>query len=245
MEEENEEWTEQEKGLMSNVLMSGLSRTAIKGDYEKEEEEEEEEVQNSLPGPRAKKKVPVTKPKLTQAQVNSYVRRTQKHKDKVDKTMETENKQRCINTINKYHRYFPQLQDSSSKKKWTVRQSLDELKQEISRCQHELAADSALEDVMSAEIIFNGGIEWILTSMGIDVGGLAIEAKSSQDIVMDELKELSIKYEDFFASGPEWRYMVKFMRRIYLVHQMNTSMTANMYASPGVSPEHSKMYADL
>jgi hypothetical protein len=139
-----------------------------------------------------------------------------KHKQiKAEEDLEELEKVDIFRKIQKYYEYFPEKVKPN--KRLNVNSKLNTRQSELLRCESVMQTDGALDNVKTIDILFNYIIEQGLIQTGLPAQGLAKEAKESQEVVMQELKEMSIKYDWFFGSGPEWRYLMKLITRIYIV----------------------------
>jgi len=120
-------------------------------------------------------------------------------------------KQKILNRILKYYTFFPQMKANAPKKgRFSQDDPIKTLIQEEERIKHDLNDGNAYEAIKKCDILFTYyGVEVPATAFGIPAQGLAMEAKMSQHIVEQELKEFAVLYGDWFSTGPEWRYMLK------------------------------------
>ncbi len=135
-------------------------------------------------------------------------------------------KAKVLGRIEKYYQYFKELEPKGGKKKRvSLKDSMEVLLIEENRCKNELSQANVLSSVKALDLFFEGFVlENGLKFMGLPVHGLAAEAKKSQHVMEQELKEFAIKYSDLFSAGPEWRYCVKILQRIEWVMRRNGKM---------------------
>ncbi len=134
-------------------------------------------------------------------------------------------KAKILGRIEKYYQYFKELEPKGKKKRLTIKDSIEVLLIEERRCKNELSQANVLNSVKALDLFFEGFVlENGLKYMGLPVHGLAAEAKKSQHVMEQELKEFAIKYSDLFSAGPEWRYTVKLLQRIEWVMRRNGKM---------------------
>jgi len=139
-------------------------------------------------------------------------------------------KSKILMQIDLYYRYFPELAEFQGKKKiFTGKTSLEELQGEIERCKTVLNSRESLQNVKTFDLLLFRGIE----SLGVHIfkfplWGLSQNCLDTQDTVDQELKEISIKYNQFFSSAVEFRYAIKVMTRIKQVYDINCHV-GNMY----------------
>lgn len=117
-----------------------------------------------------------------------------------------------IHRLNKYYQYFPDLKSAHHRSPFGLNEK--ELDDELRRCQICLDTEDCLDTVKKLDILSMWITEIGLNNLGYPVHGLVPEAKATQHIVEKELKELSIKYNDWIQTGPEFRYMMKCVNRI-------------------------------
>lgn len=135
---------------------------------------------------------------------------------------EFDEKKKLLMQIDMYHNFYPELKDSCPRKgKWSFKTNIRDLQEEIQRCKTKQATERAFSSMLMADKFFNYGIEWSCIQAGFPAHGLAAQAAASQDMVMDELRELSIKYVDWFDMGPEARYCFKLFNRVNFIIMQN------------------------
>lgn len=158
-------------------------------------------------------------------------------------------KAKVLGRIEKYYQYFKELEPKGKKKKLSLKDSMDVLLIEERRCKNELSQANVLNSVKALDLFFEGFVlENGLKFMGLPVHGLAAEAKKSQHVMEQELKEFAIKYSDLFSAGPEWRYTVKLLQRIEWVMRRNGKLVSSQMADfmdAGTAEELSQRYSDL
>lgn len=143
-------------------------------------------------------------------------------------TEETE-KQQLLARLQKYYDYFPYLaEEAQSIRKIRPTDSISVIQEELNRCASSLASSNVLENVKSADIFFAGLLEKILPRIGVPCYGLAAEAKASQLVLDKELKEFAIKYEAYFRTGPELRYLAGIAKRLDTVMTKNMNIFADL-----------------
>lgn len=136
-----------------------------------------------------------------------------------DEEKEDEVKQGLMSKIGKYYEYFPN--QITPNKKININCKIPALQAELERCARILTAEGCLENVKKTDLVLAALTQIGLMKFGIPAQGLREEAKNTQEMVMQELKEFSIKYEYWFSAGPEWRYMMKVLTRIQVVIEKN------------------------
>lgn len=158
-------------------------------------------------------------------------------------------KAKVLGRIEKYYQYFKELEPKGKKKRPSMKDSMEVLLIEERRCKTELSQANVLSSVKALDLFFEGFVlENGLKFMGLPVHGLAAEAKKSQHVMEQELKEFAIKYSDLFSAGPEWRYTVKLLQRIEWVMRRNGKlMTAPMadFMNQETEEEMREKYSDL
>lgn len=160
-------------------------------------------------------------------------------------------KQALLTKISQYHNAFPFLKESCPIKKPSTKQSLKWLIEEVSRCKSELDNKNAYETIKHLDIILNWAVEKTsINWFGIPAQGLSKVAKESQELVEQELRELSVKYADRLATGPEYRYGMKFLSRLSAVIDANKNMHGFGNAqeedmSPDQQKEMNDKYKDM
>jgi hypothetical protein len=208
------------KATISNLTVSGLKKKVS----------DETKEKNSKPS----KVKPILKPETTtkssKVKDTTHVKETrwampnitpkslQKHVP-TDEEKEEEVKQGLMSKIGKYYEYFPN--QITPNKKININCKIPALQAELERCARILTAEGCLENVKKVDIALAALTQVGLMKFGIPAQGLREEAKNTQDLVMQELKEFSIKYEYWFSAGPEWRYMMKVLTRIQVVIEKN------------------------
>lgn len=158
-------------------------------------------------------------------------------------------KAKVLGRIEKYYQYFKELEPKGKKKRPSMKDSMEVLLIEERRCKTELSQANVLSSVKALDLFFEGFVlENGLKFMGLPVHGLAAEAKKSQHVMEQELKEFAIKYSDLFSAGPEWRYTVKLLQRIEWVMRRNGKlMTTPMadFMNQETEEEMREKYSDL
>jgi hypothetical protein len=132
-------------------------------------------------------------------------------------------KNSLLKKIQMYYHHYPQLRETNERRgKWSAKTSFKDLQDEVNRCDSQLSLDRSYLTMCSIDLFNNYLAEIVLRQgFGVPAHGLAAEAKKSQMVVEDELKELSIKYHDWLETGPEVRYMIKFANRVSRVIERN------------------------
>lgn len=152
---------------------------------------------------------------------------------------------KLVTRIKRYYEYFPELARSGIKPQKFEKAKMALLEEELIRCQATLNNTNTMEAVRHCDIFFNYAMEKALVTMNVPVQGLTVEAKKSQEIVEQELKEFAIKYERFFSMGPEFRYMVKLVQRVSLVLERNRHGSFPEQMSQAAYEQMSNKYEDL
>jgi len=94
---------------------------------------------------------------------------------------------------------------------------------ELLRVEASLKSRDVLEAVKSLDIALNYGLEWVgCKVLKRPLHGLTRVAEESQEIVMDKLKHLAIRYGDRLDVGPEMAYIGITANRAMKVMQANT-----------------------
>ena len=134
-------------------------------------------------------------------------------------------KEQILAKIFKYYLYFPKLKENSFKKNLSVKDDIKKLRDELIRCARELSQQNSLETIQHLDIFFKYFLEILLVRVfKIPAQTLTVEAKESQMIFDQELKEFSIKYGDRLATGPELRYLLKTIQMVTMVVNRNKAM---------------------
>ena len=158
-------------------------------------------------------------------------------KSKDAKETET-TKKSLLRKINLYYKYFPHLQ---GKKKFTVKSAIPVLEDEIDRCAEEVATGDILQNVKDADLLFATGLEVALVRFfNVNARGLRKHSEECQELIEKELREFAVKYNSFFTTGPEWRYMMHYIRRLYFV--INGGVGFNFGT---MTEDETEMYKDL
>lgn len=160
---------------------------------------------------------------------------------KAPSTPEPDVRPKLINSINSYYNLFPDLKNTS-KLIINEKTSNKVLEDEVARCQEMLKVMNAFESCKRLDLLLNK-IVGIVGSQyfGLPLQGLGIHAEETQSMVLEELKELSIKYQDFFCLSPESRYLMKFVQRVVAVMQLSESESQSSVDYDEIS----KKYQDL
>jgi hypothetical protein len=133
-------------------------------------------------------------------------------------------KAKYIKMIKRYYEYFPVLADELERPSCspTFDTDIESLKEEVKRCQDFLNGQNTLVTVEKIDVFLAWAAELALINIFKQPAhGLAAEAKRSQDIVQQELKELAIIYEDWICAGPHLRYFSKCASRLEVVLNRN------------------------
>lgn len=168
-------------------------------------------------------------PNETNTTSKSQKAQTYDYADGNDEDPELVEKTKLLKQIEMYHNFYPDIKESCPRKsKWSLRVSLKDMLDELQRCKQKLSIDRAFQAMLTADKFLNFAVEQGVCYMGYPAHGLAAQAAASQDMVMDELRELSIKYVDWFDMGPEARYCIKLLQRVNFVIQQNYSILGAM-----------------
>lgn len=124
-----------------------------------------------------------------------------------------------IHKIKQYYEKFPKLlEDAPKKGKIDSNTNEKIITDEEDRIQRFLSGGNAYNSLKTLDLLFtHWAIEKPGMAFGLPVQGLTAAAKMSQDIVDQELRELAIEYEDFFSTGPHFRYL---MKKLWLVNEV-------------------------
>lgn len=229
---------------MLGVVNSGLTTSAVekKKEAEKKEKEKKKQPEPKQKAPsmaaikRLAPKKPVGRPK---GSTNSTTRAKSPARKPASKPSSTkgvnidDEKVKVYNKIQMYYEYFDNLQKTSPKK-FSLLDSLPVLKAELERCRRVLNQSSALATVHKLDLFTNWTIQTILVNMNIPAQNLVYTATMEQELVEQELLELSIEYNEWLSQGPLTRYIMKTAQRIGLVVQKNRAM--QMGAGMGGNP---------
>ncbi len=149
---------------------------------------------------------------------------------------ELEYKNTLLQKINMYYKFYQELEDTNERRgKWSLKTNTKDLQDEIARCERHLAMDRSFNTMKNLDFGLNFFVETIaIKAFSVPCHGLAAEAKKSQMLVEEELKELSIKYHEYLDMGPEVRYFFKFAQRLGLVLDRNRHLM-----NRGVAPVNS------
>jgi len=148
-------------------------------------------------------------------------------------TEETYKKQILVDKINKYYELWPELKEDAPKKgKFSTSDSMKILELELGRCIRTKGRRKTLEKVKKADLLFSWGLEKIVGAFGVDARGLAYEAKRSQDMIEEELKELAMEYGDWFNTSIEFDYTMIKLQMLFAVIERNKA-----YALKGIMAE--------
>lgn len=163
-----------------------------------------------------------------------------------DDSQESREKKKALKKIEMLYSFYTHLKDSNTRRgKWSMKCSQRDLDEELLRCDHELEIARALDFVQKLDLGLNFAAEKILVNgFDIPVNGLAFEAKRSQDMMEEELKDLAIKYHDRLKAGPEVRYLVKFALRINMVLEANKAFIASSQPKGQSDRDLDDKYAD-
>lgn len=238
--------SEEEEDILQPIVneinmasIASLSKSAIeeeknkeivrtkKGPTKKKSENSKSKSQPRIPDPKAVQQANEILTNVLNKNNNDKTATPQQRtaqKDDVQQQPLPENiqKQKLMDTLTQYYTYFPFLEESAPKK-ISFRDSVNVLEEEISRCKSCLSRNNVLENVKRADIFLHSGIEKFLTSINVPCHGLTYAAKQSQDVFDQELKEIAIKYQSWFTTGPELRYLMGIITRIDLIVKANSS----------------------
>lgn len=159
---------------------------------------------------------------------------------------ETAKKVQLYNEIVNYYTYFPHIKEGAIRKKITPESPLTVLLEERLRIERELNTGNVLETVRQMDIFAHYGMEIVLTNIfNLPVQGLQVEARLTQQMMDQELKEFAVKYAHWFSSGPEWRYTQKILQRIFLIVRRNQSMGHPNMPTGDISENAQNKYSHL
>ncbi len=164
--------------------------------------------------------------------------------------VETAKKSAILNRILNYYTHFPYVKEKAIRKKLTIETQLPILVEEELRIKRELSQSNAFEALKHLDNLATWSTELLLiNTFSVPANGLAEFSKSAQFMVEQELKELSIEYGDYLTAGPEFRYMMKFMQRIFVIIRRNQSMGMGSMATNEINQvvrdQLQKDYQDL
>jgi len=135
---------------------------------------------------------------------------------------ETYRKQKIVERIDQYYEYWPELKETAPKKgKFSTADSEKVLNLELERCMRNKNRRKTLDKVKKVDLMFNWGIEKIVGAFGVDARGLGYEAKLSQHMIEEELKELAMEYGDTFNTSVEFDYAMFTFQRLLGVIERN------------------------
>lgn len=152
-----------------------------------------------------KKKMQDNKTKGTTASIPNIELTTTGDKDK----------DQLLRQIRGYYNNFPWLKDGYEKRTpISSNSTVKALKDEVNRMQSELSGKRALQTLHILDTVavgLAGNIACLMgfTSMPFEVVASTMRSPIFMEQIQDELKELSILYEDYLSIGPEIRYVGK------------------------------------
>lgn len=128
-------------------------------------------------------------------------------------------REKRIYKIKQYYKSFPKLlEDAPKKGKLDANTSDKVIADEEERINRHLSGGNAYNSLKSLDLLFTQfAMEKPLVAFGFPAQGLTAMAKMSQDIVDQELRELAIEYEDFFSTGPHFRYL---MKKLWMINEV-------------------------
>jgi hypothetical protein len=152
-------------------------------------------------------------------------------------------KMSLLKKIQMFYNFYPNLKESNDRRgKWSLKTSIKDLQDEIARCNSQLSLERSFHTICQIDTLLNYGVEQILIQgFSVPCHGLAAEAQRSREAVEDELKELSIKYHEYLETGPELRYLMKFVQRVSFVLQRNHDL---LRTGSGVTNSYDKQEED-
>lgn len=146
-------------------------------------------------------------------------------------TKEEIEKGRVLCRIQRLYDYFPVLVDPKFTPSLSWSQS--KLNDEYIRCQDQLKTKDCLPNMMRVDSLINGSLEQGFTLMGVDAKGLLAHSMSTQDLVMNELKELSVKYDTWLGQSVEFRYAMATLSRGMRFISMKSQAVGRGRRQPG------------
>ena len=164
-------------------------------------------------------------------------------KEKLDKVT-GQQKSEILHKIGLYYEHFPFLKETAPKKKYTVKDKIEVLSEELERCKSNLASANAFTELLQCEKVLGWFTGLALHTFGYS-GQFENQFEELREFRMPELKELSIKYEDFFAHGPEFRYFFKYLRVIYLAIDLSKKNKTFNFQNQEAAEEMTDKYASL
>jgi hypothetical protein len=128
-------------------------------------------------------------------------------------------REKRIYKIKQYYKSFPKLlEDAPKKGKLDANTSDKVVADEEERINRHLSGGNAYNSLKTLDLLFtHWAMEKPMVAFGLPVQGLTAAAKMSQDVVDQELRELAIEYEDFFSTGPHFRYL---MKKLWLINEV-------------------------
>jgi len=238
--DDDELFAEQEEDYIPDL--GGLSTHAIIEDEHFQQEQVQIEKMSKEMHKEMREDLKMAE-KSKEKQTKEYIAALKQKQKEEQQEIEDREKEDIYEKITKYYEYFPSK--IKPKKGITINSKVSTLQAELRRCQNSLRSQGCLDNIKKADIMFCWLTERILVSQfDQKVHGLAAEAEKSQHLMEDILKELAIKHESWFSTGPEWRYFVFFMTRIQTVLERNTGVRMSAAYLPTDTDKQNK-YKDM
>ncbi len=219
--------------LLNEVLEQAVEVNLTQQDLQKQRWEEEKKDTIEKLSMRATRELDQQMREAKKTQAKQAKEAFEKGYEQALSEEELATKTNLLQQIKMYYRYYENLEATNERRsKWSLKTSIKDLQDEVTRCQDTLKMDRAYHTMGQLDVFFNYFIETVgIKAFGVPCHGLAAEAKQSQFIVEEEIKELSIKYHEYLDMGPETRYLLRVAQRFNTVLERNRSMMAR-----GMSP---------
>jgi hypothetical protein len=148
--------------------------------------------------------------------------------------------------VDKYYSHFGSTALSHRKRRqFTTQTTLEEAQEEEYAIQQELGASSAYDNCASTINWVVDGAEKVGPMIGMNLRNTSkvMKDKENQAVLDPEIRELSIKYESWFATGPELRLVNKIIFLLKQVHEANTALDLKRMNQPASNAVEKQMAA--
>ena len=179
--------------------------------------ESEQREKDETPPPKSSKSKP------EELAVPAYLFKSEKNKQKpkiheVTVNTNKEDVKKLVTKLNNYIRLFP---NEAHNVKLSRNPTAEQVQEHIDTISHSVKSRKALHNAKKIDLLTHGLIENIGVNFKMPLYGLHQLAQDTQVLVEDELKELSIIYEDWLVFNPLWAYFMHISDNVINVMKSN------------------------
>jgi hypothetical protein len=150
--------------------------------------------------------------------------------------------------VDKYYTAFGETVLKARKRKnFTTTTTLAEAQDELWAIENELGSFNAYQNCENLFINLASTAEQFGGFVGLQLQGLEGVVKNEKNMKMlrPELTEISIKYDEWFSTGPALRLAQKVVFMVKAVHKANVANMAAAKVKEAVSPSVTKKYTEM